>query len=504
MQIAYERGIGVLVLATAGWIAIAGSRDYAGGWNDGSRLATVETLVDHHTQAIDDSIFVKVPSGPGPGPYPADKRLLNIYGTGDKLRIAGHYYSDKSPVPALLMAGVYRIWQAITGKTAREQPDRFCYAMTLLSSGLAYVAAVGCIFWTTGLVGLRLGQRLLLTAGFGLATVALPYAVHVNNHILLLAVTAALLPGLVKMTGAQAQSPCGGGRLLGLGALAGLGYTIDLGAGPVLLACTLGLVVWCCRRWGSMLLFLLAALPWMAVHHVVNYAVGGTWQPANAVPEYFQWPGSIFAPHTLTGAWHHDGPGAFLTYAAALLVGRHGFLCHNLPLFAALAVMVWYVVPVRWWGRRFAAPRGDRAWELPVVFFACFFSGGVWLAYALTSTNYAGQCCSIRWFVPLLAPAYLVLALFLRRRPDAWGDVLLLSGWGLLICVQAWRQGTWVGHLVPFFWPIQVAALVSWAGYRAARWGRRGALHFQGQGTTIDPPGGLWHHPSLEARSCRL
>ena len=42
-------------------IALVSARDYAGGWNDGSRLATVESLVDYHTLAIDKSIYVDVP-----------------------------------------------------------------------------------------------------------------------------------------------------------------------------------------------------------------------------------------------------------------------------------------------------------------------------------------------------------------------------------------------------------------------------------------------------------
>src|SRR5437763_15183774 len=99
----------VLVLASA--VAVASARPYAGSWNDGSRLATVEALVDQHTLAIDDSIFVQVPSekeGTGSSPYPRDDALLNARGTADKLFIRGHYYSDKSPVPALLMAGVYQ------------------------------------------------------------------------------------------------------------------------------------------------------------------------------------------------------------------------------------------------------------------------------------------------------------------------------------------------------------------------------------------------------------
>src|SRR5262245_30372488 len=226
-------GPAVLVVATL--VAVLSARPYAGGWNDGSRLATVESLVDHHTLAIDDSIFVRVPAGNDasiPRPYPASETGLLQTGTGDKLFIRGRYYSDKSPVPALLLAGVYQGAQAGAGLKARERPDLFCFVMTLASSGLAYVASVWCVYRVGGLVGLSASVRLLLTASLAFCTVALTYSQHVNNHILLLGVTAALTLGFVRL----AQDPAPRlTRLLILGTLAGLGYTLDLGAGPVLL-----------------------------------------------------------------------------------------------------------------------------------------------------------------------------------------------------------------------------------------------------------------------------
>src|SRR5438105_13069285 len=97
--------IGIAALA----IGVAGARPYAGSWNDGSRLATVEALVDRHTLAIDDSIFVRVPQPASEGqvgPYPSTENHLVLYGTQDKLLIDGHFYSDKSPVPAVLLAGI--------------------------------------------------------------------------------------------------------------------------------------------------------------------------------------------------------------------------------------------------------------------------------------------------------------------------------------------------------------------------------------------------------------
>jgi hypothetical protein len=448
------------VLALAGTIAIVSSQPYAGGWNDGSRLATVECLVDEHTLAIDHSIFVQVPPRTDSSrPFPYDPEEVDYLqaGTGDKLWIGGHFYSDKSPVPALLLAGVYQVLQTGTGLTARNQPGTFCYWLTLFSSGLAYVAATWCIFQLSAALRLSLSFRLLLTASFALTSVALPYVRHVNNHSLLLGVTAALMLGLVRLAETEKHGPVTWLRLCGIGALAGLGYAIDLGAGPVLLVCTFAVVAFRCRRLSAVVLCGLAALPWLVLHHAVNYATGGTFKPANAVPEYFQWPGCGFTPENLTGSWHHASFGDFLLYAAGLLVGKRGFLGHNLVLFLALPALVFLL------RRRIA--------EVPELLFAAACCGGIWLAYALTSTNSSGLCCSIRWFVPFLAPGYYVLAVYLREQPRMVGVFLLLSGWGLVMAGLMWWQGPWVKHMVPYYWPLQAAALVSVIGYW--RWQRR-------------------------------
>jgi hypothetical protein len=433
---------------------------HAGGWNDGSRLAMVEALVDAHTLAIDHSIFVEVPTPPQPAPYPAGESVLLRHGTLDKLFIAGRYYSDKSPVPAVLLAGFYQVWQWATGLTARTHPDRFCRAMTLASSGLAYVLAVLAVFVLGGRLRLALPLRLLLTASFGLATVALPYTNHVNNHILLLGVTSWLTVGVHALAEEARRGEVGLVRLVLLGFLVGLGYTIDLGVGPVLLLCTLLLVAACCRRsplarrasegsFGAVAVVAGTALPWLALHHALNGAVGGTWVPANAVAEYFRWPGSPFSARNLTGGWVHAGPGSFLLYAASMLFGKRGFFGHNLPLFLLLPALG---LLLRLRRRR------------PEVLWALGCCGGAWLLYAATSNNSSGQCLSIRWFVPLLAPAWLLLALVLRLRSRFRIAFVLLSAWGGLLMLLM-REGPWSKHMVPGFWVIQGMALLSclWA-----------------------------------------
>src|SRR5438552_2265106 len=130
----------ILVLLLASLIAVASSRPFAGGWNDGSRLATIECLVDYGTFAIDDSVFVAVP--PENAPFTSYDPILHKTGTLDRMRLNGHYYSDKAPVPALYSAAIYKVLQVTTGLNARRDAAVFCWLMHILGSGLAYVVAV--------------------------------------------------------------------------------------------------------------------------------------------------------------------------------------------------------------------------------------------------------------------------------------------------------------------------------------------------------------------------
>jgi hypothetical protein len=443
--------IGRGVVCMAAILAIVSARPYAGSWNDGSRLATVECLVDHHTLAIDESIFVQ-PSDPSP--YLPGDELLRTRGTQDKLLINGHWYSDKSPVPALILAGVYQLAQWATGLSAREQPGVFCWIMTLVSSGLAYVVTVGCVWRMTGLLHLLAAPRTMLTASFALATVALPYAEFVNNHVLLLGVSAAVVLGLLHIAEIRGQGQMPWVTLAIVGTLAGFGYTIDLGAGPVLMLCAGVLVIVRCRRIGPVLHFAVAALPWLVLHHAVNFHVGGTIGPANAVAEYLAWPDSPFTGKYATGGWKHASLLDFTVYAAALLGGKQGLFGYNPVLFLLLPALVVFL---------------RRSRELPEILFSLALCGGVWILYAANSRNYSGQCLSVRWFVPLLAPGFFLLAILVKRRPDALVDVLILSAGGFVIAAFGWWWGPWSKVSGIFFWPILGLTLTAWGAYRIRR-----------------------------------
>ena len=83
-----------------------------------------------------------------------------------------------------------RSLQALTGVTARTAASRFCYWLTVGTSGISYVAAViGVLLFTRRVLGPS-WQALAVAASFALATCAVVYSRQLNPHIMLLGVTA--------------------------------------------------------------------------------------------------------------------------------------------------------------------------------------------------------------------------------------------------------------------------------------------------------------------------
>lgn len=462
-------------MLAAAVVTLVSARPYAGGWNDGSRLATAESLVDRHTLAIDESVFVKVPpAAPGrASPYPAEPSLLRENGTYDKLLIDGRYYSDKPPVQGVLMGGLYWVWRAAGLPSAADRPDLFCRLLTFATSGLAYILGVWCVYRLALLVGLRGRALLLLTVGFAACTMAPAFARHVNGHVAQLGVAAVLclvLAGLRRESGTP--------RLALAGCLAGFGYTLDLGTGPGLLLATCG---YCARvaGWRSAVVVGVVALPWLAAHHALNHAIGGTLAPANTVPAYLAWPGSPFDLAEMTGHWKHT-PGGLLLYAADLMVGKKGFLLYSLPLWlvpgGALLLLV------------------GRPTTRPAVGFALVFTLCGWFAYAAASSNLSGQCLSVRWFVPLLAPGFWVLALVIREYPEYLPDLTWLSAVGGGFAAVMWVGGPWARWLPPGLWGWVGVGAIGWGVVRCREFVRARRLR---SGATVVP----FPHPAADRRA---
>jgi hypothetical protein len=405
-----------IVLIGAILIAVLGARPYASSWNDGGRLATVEALVDQHTFAIDNSIFVKIPEQPGFDPYGRD--VPSTGGTLDKMLINGHFYSHESPVGALYMAGVYWVAQKLTGLTAAQQPHAFVYLMTVTSTGLAYVISVVCIWFMARRIGLPEDTSFLVTLSFGLATLAPVYSRQVNSQMLALGIVAAIF---LLITSRQK-------RPVLLGLLVGMTYAIDMGLGPVLIIAAL---IYCCLKWRDLkspMLCVLGMLPFALLHHWFNYGIGGTIGPAGANAAYFTYPGSAFSAENMTGVLFRGSLRDLIEWSLGLLVGPRGFLLYNLPLL---------LLPFGAWGAWQKFPE-----RRPELLFALLLCGGTWTLYSIAATT-TGLSASIRWFVPLLAPAFFGLAVMLAARPGLLDQFKVLTEFGALLTAVLFWTGPW-------------------------------------------------------------
>jgi hypothetical protein len=386
------------------------------------------------------------------------------------LLIGGHYYSDKTPAPAVFLAVLYQCWSLATGLTAHAWPAGFVYAMTLGSSVAAYALTLLAMASLVRRLGLPDRDVFLLTASLALATIAPIYALQVNNHILLLAAAALVLLAFTRLAEVGRDGRSSTWPLVGLGTGLGLGYAIDQGVGPMLVLAAAPLVPYRCRTARRCAVVALAACPWLVLHHALNYAIGGSWQPANANPEYFQWPGCPFTAQNMTGVCTHRDLADALSYTTKMLIGKQGFVGHDLAL---------WLLPAAGWviGRR-------RPQEWPEAAFALTWIVGTVGLYAWLSKNYGGECRSVRWFVPLLAPAYYLLALLVREAPRCRADLLILSGWGFLVIATRWQRGPWDMQVGDWYWPLGGAALTTWLAWNLSRLGstlsriRPGRLRF--------------------------
>ncbi len=435
-----SRVIEIAVVLAAAALAAVSAHDFTYGANDSSRLATVECLIDYHTLAIDRSAWFER--------------------TWDKIRPRpdGPFYSDKPPVMAILLAAPYQVMRSALGLRAAENKEAFCYLMTLFSSGLAYVVAVWCVFRIGRTVGLDRGWAAALAASFGLATIAPVYTRHVNSSLPTLAAALVVVWNMAAL--ARTSNPKWVvGRLLLIGCLAGFAYALEQPTGGLLLAACAGAAAVRLRRPIVAVWVCLAALPWMVLHHAVVYSYAGTFGPPNAVPVFFAYPGSLFDAHNLTGRWNHASFGDFVAYAFLMLFGVHGFILSNPILLLAVPAAVWV------FGRLSAARI-----ETVCLGLWCL---GVWLLYAALSNNYGGECCSIRWFVPLLAPAAYWLAVLLRDLPKFRIDFVALSAWGAVLAGYFWFYGPFGAFdfqpaFPYFFGSVQAGGCVTWFVCRAA------------------------------------
>jgi hypothetical protein len=347
-----------------------------------SRMATVESLVERGTFAIDRSTFSY---------------------TCDRMALGGRTYSDKPPLLSVVAGGVYAVLHHGLGLHFRAgaDPDRNqlhdpTYAwMTLLVTVVAQALLVATFDAAAGELGLAGGARLAATAAVAFATVLWPQTAIFSSH----PVAAALLLGgwrLLWVRSPARAAPALAGFLLGL--LVG----VDIPAGVAALG--LALLLGPARR--SVLLG--AVLP-LALHAALNLTIVGDLKPFQMHRELYD-ETTGHAGASATGFAEDAGLGY---YAVRNLFGSLGVFALTPVALLALALT----------SRRAFASRGrDRMAVASVVLFAALV-----LAYVVVWPEAVGCSYGMRHVAPALPPLLLTGAVAAAPNRRMWRGFVALA-----------------------------------------------------------------------------
>lgn len=400
-----DRRLIVLVFFAALALCALVTKAHVVSWNDGSRIATVDALTANRTFQIDGS------------PYAA--------GLGDEIRFHGRTYSDKPPLLALLGAAVATV-VAPLGISLRHTPGTAIYLVTLFTVGVWF--AVGCAYAYAFQRLLELAPRVALAVAAlsGAATLALPYATVMTNHV---PCGAAALAGCYHLYRARGRWDAAGA-----GSFFGLAYAFD--PAGIVYAVAAAVLLWRrpAREW---LLCAAGALPVFALQFGYNLAISGSVVP----PVY-----NLSAWSDPTLPLHHVGttqvlrafsPLEYLSFFVNELVGVRGIV----P-FTPLVVLAAYGA-VRMW----RAPGRARALAAATAAtFAVYVLLIVFLQNDTYSRNYGERRYVDLFFLlcTALGPALASLRGGLARAAAMLLVALSVASAGLgTIAPFAGRQGEW-------------------------------------------------------------
>jgi hypothetical protein len=402
--------------------------------NDRSRWCTVWSLVERHTYQIDE---IDAVSG---------------WGTIDKVRQGGHYYSSKPPVLSTIVAGVYWVVRAVTGWSLNAEPDEMARTMRLILFVVNVIPLLAGLLVVMRLVERYAASdfaRLLIVGAFAFSTFITTFSVTLNNHTIAgLAVLAALYP-TCRILADGSLRPV---HFAWAGFFAVFAAVNELPAAAFAAAVALVLLRRSVVR--AFLWALPAAVVPLAFFFITQWLATGSWKPfyadygtdkykyvVDGVPSYWMHPGGLDAIH--------ESP---LVYLFHCTLGHHGIFSLS-PIFL-FALTAWLVPPL------------SRGWGLRPILWGSAAITVVVLAFYLTRTenyNYGGNTSGLRWTFWLI-PLWLVSMIpALDAAATRFGARVLA-----LVCLAVSTFSAWYPIENPWQhpWLFQVMEHWHWIDYR--------------------------------------
>lgn len=370
-------------------------------WNDGSRFATVQNLVEKHSFTIDHSMFF----------------------TFDKVWIGNHFYSDKPPLLSLIAAVPYYFLHA-TGRNLVDHPRSFIFITNFFVLFLPLAIFVFILYFCLQRYsGLSKDRSLLLALLFCLGSSFLPFATVLNNHL-----PAALLVGIATLILFYRIEDISRSFLFLAGLALGLGVAFDLGVGFIAVSFFLFILFFkgFSQKTTKDLCFFSAGLviP-LLIHWLVNQRITGDILPASMHAEFFVYDGSKFTQNNLTSVGLVVGNfSQWVSYVWLMTFGRRGFFLHNPLLTAGLLLVVYYF---------FTGAKKIKYFSASIIFSVLM----VILYYSLYGQGAGGGSYTVRWFVILASLFFPILAQWSYCEKNSFKIILIIGILSFLINILA-------------------------------------------------------------------
>jgi hypothetical protein len=256
--------------------------------DEAARLATVQTLVERHTLAVDPT---EVPQ----------KELVQR---------SGSYFVDQPPVYSIILSGVY--WVMIRcGVSLHATPALAAYLLTLIGTTLPVAWTAALVYRMARMFELSRPWRAGLATASVFSTGLLSYATVLNAHAPAATMLLASIGSIIHVASSKKPSRDGAWFMLA-GFCAALAIALDPPA--ILIAGILLIVIMTMRmsvglRVGGMLLFLIGATPPMVLHTTASFLGSGHFVPASVTRDLSGRVTVSVAPAPMTQLDFEEDPG---------------------------------------------------------------------------------------------------------------------------------------------------------------------------------------------------
>lgn len=404
----------ILVLGLLSALIVLSKTQVFTSANPASRFATVESLVDRGTFAIDESVFFRTP---------------------DKVLVGEHYFSSKPPILSVIIAGGYWIFTQTMDMTFQEDIFSTAVVLNLFFGFLPHLLLLYVFYQLLVEYFQKPLAHIIAFAGISISYLGILYATGISNLTL-----SAL--GIVLLfrwsTGLQKKPHTTLWMLSGL--VSGLLATIDLPAAIFCIAFFLYYFKLSPSR--TLTLFLPAALIPLGVHFAIQYTTTGSFLPVQLRPELYIYPDS----HWIDPGGLDSAAEPKIVYLFHMLFGHHGIFIMFPILFIGFLEMVATMF-------RKSSPLHVASLLLGIPLILTIIN------YTFNTYNYGGLCVGFRWLIPIMPVLIFFFGYWCEKhikptKNDLIFVAVLLSigAFHIVMSYTPWQSSLWYYLFYYFGW----------------------------------------------------